>query len=55
MSLRKRRCMENKVKCRKKVEVGNVIVIEDSPKIQQKQATLSVLSSLTPSKARAGG
>ena len=41
--------------CRNKVEVENIIMIEDSRKIQQKQATLSVLPSLSPSKARAAG
>ena len=44
-----------KVKYRKKVEVEDVILLEDSRKIQQKQATLSALPSLFPSKARAGG
>ena len=55
MSLKKGRCMENKVKCRKKVEVENIIMIEDSRKIPRKQATRSVLPSVSPSTALAGG
>ena len=55
MSLKKGRCMERKVKCRKKVDVGNIVLVEDSRKIHQKEAALSVLPSLSPSKVRAGG
>ena len=43
MSLEKGRCVEKKIKCRKKLEVENTILIKDSRKIQQKQATISVL------------
>ena len=55
MSLKKGRCMEKELKCRKKVEVEKLMMSEDSRKSQQKQVTLSVLPLLSPSKARAEG